>query len=142
MKPDWRAAARAGDAASLERLLTSGCDIDAKDKHGNTALMLAALYGHTAAARLLIQRGADLNHAAKFNLTALMLAVINRHVDIVRALADAGADLARRGSGAPGFHDRTALDLAVVREGNDDPGSLSTSIAGILRAALTKRGGA
>lgn len=35
--------------------------------------------------------------------------------DIVQALVHAGADRAIRGTGAPGFAGKTALDLAVAR---------------------------
>jgi hypothetical protein len=41
-----------------------------------------------------------------------MLAAIRNQPKIVRALVVAGADLTIRGAGAPGFHDKTALDLA------------------------------
>ena len=132
MRSEWKAAAHEGDVMTLYRLLAAGYDIDAKDDHGQTALMVAALEGRTAAAQFLVGRGADLNHTAKFRLTALMLAVINGRVAIVRALVDAGADLDVRGSGAPGFHDKTALDLAVAQQRDE--------IAGIIRAALTREG--
>jgi ankyrin repeat protein len=49
----------------------------------------------------------------------LMLAVINGHVDVVRTLVRAGANLAVRGTGAPGFADKTAMDLAVARGGQE-----------------------
>jgi len=75
----------------------------------------AARHGQVDVVRLLIERGALLDHTAKYGLSAIMLAVINGYVEIVRLLAQAGADLALRGSGAPGFHDRTALDLAEAR---------------------------
>jgi ankyrin repeat protein len=130
----WRAAGRTGDVESIERLLSAGFDIDAKDEHGQTALMVASRNGHSAAAQLLIDHGANLNHRAKFNLTALMLAVVNGRVAIVRALVDAGADLAVRGTGAPGFHDKTALDLAVARSDEAVAERLS-EIARILRSA-------
>jgi hypothetical protein len=65
--------------------------------------------------RLLIERAALLDHTAKYGLSAIMLAVVNGHVEIVRLLAQACADLALHGSGAPGFHDKTALDLAEAR---------------------------
>ena len=116
MRSEWKGAARAGNIEELDRLLSEGSDIDALDEHGQTALMIAETPGHSAVARFLIGRGAKLNHTAKFRLTALMLAVLNVHVDIVRALVDAGADLAVRGTGAPGFHGKTALELAEVQE--------------------------
>lgn len=124
MKPEWEKAARSGDVESLRQMLhdaavsgpassSASSPINALDKHGQTALMLAATRGHTAAVRLLIEQGADLNHTAKYGLSALMLAVINNHAEIVRLLAAAGANRQIRGSGAPGFHQKTALDLAA-----------------------------
>lgn len=108
-----KAAVKAGDVPALQALLDAGADVDAKDEHGQTALMNASRDGHTAMVRLLIDRGAGLNHTAKFNLSALMLAVINGRDAIVGVLADAGADLTITGTGAPGFAGKTALDLAV-----------------------------
>jgi ankyrin repeat protein len=109
-----KAAVKAGDVPALEALLNSGVDINARDEHGQTALMNAARDGHTALVRLLVARGADLNFTAKFNLSALMLAVINGRDAIVGILAEAGADQTIKGSVAPGFAGKTALDLAVA----------------------------
>jgi uncharacterized protein len=115
----WQEAARSGDVPALERLLAAGADINARDPHGQTALMLAALEGHERAVAFLAQRGADLNHTAKYTLSALMLAVIRGHRWVAQALVNAGADLTIKGSSAPGFAGKTALDLAAVR-GYDD----------------------
>ncbi len=114
MTADWEQAARRGDLDTLRQLLAGGADIDARDAHGQTALMVAARHNHPAAVALLAGHGADLDHTAKFHLTALMIAVINGHVAIVRTLVSAGADRSVRGSGAPGFHGKTALDLAIA----------------------------
>src|SRR5262245_10374188 len=116
MTAEWKAAVKAGRADALRTLLDAGADVDARDEHGQTALMNASRDGHTEVVRLLIERGADLDHTAKYNLSALMLAVINGRDAIVGILADAGADLTIRGSGAPGFHGKTALDLAVAAD--------------------------
>ena len=115
----WQDAARTGDVAALERLLAAGTDINACDPHGQTALMLAALEGHERAVAFLAQRGANLNHTAKYTLSALMLAVIRGHRWVAQALVNAGADLTIKGSSAPGFEGKTALELAAVR-GYDD----------------------
>ena len=112
MHKEWRAALERADLVSLERLLDAGLDVNARDEHGQTALMNAARNGRTPVVRLLVDRGAGLNHAAKYGLTALMLAVVAGHMDVVRILVDAGADLQARGTGAPGFSGRTALELA------------------------------
>jgi ankyrin repeat protein len=77
--------------------------------------MLAAAGGNAAAVRWLVDQGATLDRTAKYGLSALMLAVVRGHAEVVRILVDAGADRTLRGTGAPGFADRTALDLAVAR---------------------------
>lgn len=116
MQQEWADAIEAGDADAVTRLLDAGHAIDARDRYGQTGLMLAAMRGHPAVVRLLIERGADLDVAAKFNLTALMLAIVNLHEDVAIVLIDGGADLEHRGSGAPGFAGLTALDLARPRQ--------------------------
>lgn len=112
MRDDWRDATVAGDGLAIDRLLADGLDVDGRDRHGQTALMLASLHGQDAMVRLLLEKGADRDVTAKYGLSALMLAVINRHAGIARQLVDAGADTLIRGSGAPGFLGKTAVDLA------------------------------
>jgi len=112
LKRDWQEAAERGDAATLSRLLDLGEDVNSLDRFGQTALMLVARNGHTEAVRILLKSGADLDCTAKYHLSALMLAVINDHASIVRLLVEAGADTHIRGTGAPGFADKTAVDLA------------------------------
>jgi ankyrin repeat protein len=115
MTKEWRAATASGDIAAIATLLGAGADIDARDEHGQTALLNAARDGRTQVVQLLMAHGADPNHRAKYGLTPLMLAVIRGHDDVVRLLVAAGADRSVRGTGAPGFHDRTAADLARAR---------------------------
>ena len=126
MTQEWKAAVRSGSLDDLERLAAGGADMDARDGHGQTALMLAAVDGRADVVDWLVARGAMLDHTAKYGLSALMLAVINGHVDIVRTLVRAGADLAVRGTGAPGFADKTARDLAVARGGQEMVDALSS----------------
>ena len=115
MTREWKHAARRGSIDELERLVAGGADVDARDEHGQTALMLAAVEGHGHVVEWLVEHGAALDHAAKYGLSALMLAVVNGHVDVARILVRKGADLALRGTGAPGFAGKTAMDLAVAR---------------------------
>lgn len=115
MEHEWEQAVRRGDVETLRRLLTAGADINARDRHGQTALMIAAQDGQAGMVRFLVEHGAALNHTAKYRLSALMLAVIRGHADIVRTLVEAGADLTIRGTGAPGFSGKTALDLATAQ---------------------------
>jgi ankyrin repeat protein len=116
MNPAWEGAAKSGDVEVARALLQSGADINALDRYGQTALMLAAHRGHEALVETLIEHGADLNVTAKYRLSALMLAVVAGHPDIARRLARAGADRSLQGSGAPGFAGKTAYDLAVGRQ--------------------------
>jgi len=109
----WEDAVTRGDVATVWDLLRAGADVNARDRHGQTALMLAAHRGYREVVETLVEGGADLNVTAKFNLSALMLAITAGHVDVARVLARAGADLRVRGSGAPGFAGKTAHDLAV-----------------------------
>jgi ankyrin repeat protein len=116
MDAAWERAVTLGDIEAVRQLLLSGADINARDRHGQTALMLAAHHGHREMVETLVGSGADLNVTAKYNLSALMLAIVAGHVAIARLLARAGADRGLRGSGAPGFIGKTAYDLAVARE--------------------------
>jgi uncharacterized protein len=111
----WEDAIKRGDVQIVLDLLRRGTDADACDRHGQTALMLAAHAGHRDVVETLIAHGADLNITAKFGLSALMLALIAGHAEVARLLAKAGADLSLRGTGAPGFADKTAYDLALER---------------------------
>jgi len=119
MQAEWEHAVLADDIPGVQQMLDAGADIDARDRHGQTALMLAAHHGHDTLVELLITRGAALDVTGKYGLSALMLAVVAGYESIARRLAESGADLTRRGTGAPGFHEKTAHDLALAR-GNMD----------------------
>jgi len=112
----WEGAIKRGEVKHVRDLLERGTDVDSRDRHGKTALMLAAHAGHRQIVEALVAHRASLNTTAKYGLSALMLAVVAGHADIARLLAEAGADLKLRGSGAPGFAGKTAYDLAVERE--------------------------
>jgi ankyrin repeat protein len=114
-RPDWEGASVAGEVAELARLVRAGHDIDSTDGFGQTALMRAAHAGRSDAVKWLIANGADLDHTSKFGLSALMLAVVAGHPRIARVLVAAGADTTITGTGAPGFRDKTAADLAEAR---------------------------
>ena len=113
MDAAWEDAIKLGDVPIVLDLLRRGTDVDARDRYGQTALMLAAHAGHRDVVETLIAHRAKLNITAKFGLSALMLALIAGHAEVARLLAKAGADLTHRGTGAPGFADKTAYDLAV-----------------------------
>ncbi len=115
MNPAWEKAVTNGDVESARAMLQAGEDVDALDRHGQTALMLAAHRGDLAMVETLIAAGADLNVSAKHNLTALMLSIVALHEEVALRLARAGTDPGVKGSGAPGFAEKTAHDLASER---------------------------
>jgi ankyrin repeat protein len=111
----WEDAIKRGDVPIVHDLLGRGFDADARDRYGQTALMLAAHAGHREVVETFIAHRANLNITAKFGLSALLLALIAGHADVARLLAKAGVDLSLRGTGAPGFADKTAYDRALER---------------------------
>lgn len=115
MERSWEDAVRRGDVDAVRDHLARGSDVNARDRYGQTGLMLAAHGGHLMVVETLLAHGADTDVTAKYGLSALMLSVVAGHVDIARRLARAGADRTLRGSGAPGFSNKTAYDLALAR---------------------------
>lgn len=73
-------------AAVFLILLAKGLQIDARDQHGFTALMLAAEKGHFEIVIALLLAGADANAADLNGTTAMMLAIQHGHTDVVSAL--------------------------------------------------------
>src|SRR5512136_1395484 len=101
----WEEAIKGGNVQIVLDSLGRGADVNARDRYGQTALMLAAHAGYRAIVEILIAHRANLDITAKDGLSALMLAVIAGHAEVARLLAQAGADLSLRGAGAPGFAD-------------------------------------
>jgi len=89
-------AALAGDRAAVERLLTSGADVNAANEYGATALYAASAGGHTAIVRLLLDAKADPDAALLSGETPLMAAVDDGHADAARLLVERGADVNRK----------------------------------------------
>jgi hypothetical protein len=78
--------ARHRDAQHVQLLLFKGAWVDARDRDGRTALMLAAEAGKPATAALLLERGADAGAVSRAGETAATLARRQGHHDIVRLL--------------------------------------------------------
>ena len=89
MTPDEEAlfrAARAGDVSGVRKACTDGADVNAKDEHGRTALIVAVQESHPLTVSALIACGADVNEANRIGITALMLAGKTGRVDLLAAL--------------------------------------------------------
>ncbi|MCD7098104.1 ankyrin repeat domain-containing protein [Stenotrophomonas sp. MMGLT7] len=93
---DVPAAAMAGDADAVRRLLDLGLPVDATDAQGCTGLLRAAGSGHAQVVELLLARGADPQHPAGSGATPLSAAVSMRQGEIVAALLQAGARIEHR----------------------------------------------
>jgi hypothetical protein len=63
-----------GNAILAARLLAEPCDVNAVNKAGQTALMIAALFGRSDVAKLLLAHGADTTLRDTMGNTAMSLA--------------------------------------------------------------------
>ncbi len=57
-------AIKADDISLVQKLIQDGADIDARDKNGRTALMLAAFKGHSETIQVLLNNKADIHARA------------------------------------------------------------------------------
>jgi Ankyrin repeats (3 copies) len=83
--------AETDDVDELARILPQGAHVNARNKHGMTALMRAAFHGHVRMVRALLEHGADPNLTRNDKFTALALAAFFGHTEIVRILIEHGA---------------------------------------------------
>jgi ankyrin repeat protein len=114
--PAWERAVTHGDLEGVLEMLGQGANPNVRNRHNQTALMVAAQRGHERIVEALLRAGAHLDAAAKYNLSAAMLAVVAGHEAIALRLIRAGADVSLRGTGAPGFAGKTVFDLARERD--------------------------
>ena len=87
-------AARSGDAAGLERGLAQGANVNARNRLGETALVILLKNNKVDLAQKLLNAGADVNQAAVNGITPLMTAAFNGQTAMARSLLDRGADVA------------------------------------------------
>lgn len=87
----WRVA-ETNEVEELEHVLPRVTNIDARNRHGMTALMRAAYHGHEQMVRALLERGADPNVMRNDRFTALALAAFFGHTETVRILIEHGAE--------------------------------------------------
>ena len=96
--PDARllAAAAVGDAGEAAAAIDAGADLEARDDHERTALLLAATFDHVAVARLLVERGADPNALDDRHDTPWLVTGVTGSVAMLEALLPARPDMTIR----------------------------------------------
>ncbi len=102
---------RVGTASEVRPVLKRGVDLQARDAHGDTPLMSAALYAEPAVLEWLLEAGAEVNATNAAGATALMRAATMP--DKAQLLVLAGADVNARS-----VLGNTALILAARKAGN------------------------
>jgi ankyrin repeat protein len=80
------------DIKEIEKLLKKGANVNAKNKYGYTAAMLAAANGHTDALKVIAEAGADLNLQDNVGNTAAMMAAICGKIKELEYLLNAKND--------------------------------------------------
>ncbi len=86
---------RSNEPRDIEDLLknNSNIDINKKNKHGSTPLILATYSGHLKIVKILIENGADVNLRSNDKTTPLIWATVGNHVPIVRYLLNNNAEI-------------------------------------------------
>lgn len=86
------AAAASGDLGARERMLRQGADIDARDGHGRTPLLVAAHAGHRDVMRALAAAGADMKAQDIRRYDVVTIAAVRDDAETVRLAIALGAD--------------------------------------------------
>jgi ankyrin repeat protein len=89
-------------------LIKGGAKVDATEKNGRTALMLAAYRGHVLCVRTLLENTAAVDVVQENGISALMFAVQENHINCARLLIDYKANVNARKD------NRTVLMQAVT----------------------------
>ncbi|MBC6409684.1 MAG: cadherin domain-containing protein, partial [Ekhidna sp.] len=112
------------DWDAIFRLINEGADVNAKDIHGNPALILAADAGQTTIVNALLKvDGIKVNILENNGATALMLAVRGGHIAVVTSLITAKADVNIQ---TP--LNFTALDFANSLTASEDKTAIITAL--------------
>lgn len=93
---DLLADAERGDADAVRAALAAGADIEARDRHGRTPLLLTAIGDHVAAAEVLVAAGADPDAQDERDDSAWLVTGVTGSVRMMRVLLPAGPDLTLR----------------------------------------------
>jgi hypothetical protein len=86
------AAAATGRSAEIAAQIKAGADVNARDGHGRTPLMVAVYRRDGAAARALLAEGADVNAQDHQSYDVITIAAVLDDVDMLRLALGAGGD--------------------------------------------------
>ncbi len=81
------------DSSALKSFIENGGDVNARDRDGNTALIICAKTGRDDLIRTLIDAKSDVNAKDKYGNTAFIFAVKNGDADIAKLLIDSKASV-------------------------------------------------
>src|SRR5437773_3286305 len=85
--------ARAGDEAGVKRAIAEGAAVNARNRVGETVLVIALKSDRPGMALQMIDAGTDVNVAAVNGVTPLMAAAHGGYVEVARVLLAKGADV-------------------------------------------------
>jgi len=86
-------AAEVGDANQVQRLLSKGADVNARDGAGFTPLFYAAHKGHIQVSEIVVAGGANVNAKDSYDNTPLHYAAVSGRYDVCRLLIAKGANV-------------------------------------------------
>jgi ankyrin repeat protein len=90
---DFFDAVKSGNRETVAMSIKEGFNVNAKDKDGYTALLIAAEKGDLEMADLLVEKGADVNAKDKDGYTALMYVAYAGNLEIAKILIKNDADV-------------------------------------------------
>lgn len=103
--------------------------LDADNRFGYTALMIAAQSGHLEILKILLDNGSSINNQTKFGITAVIIAAERGNKEILKYLLEKGADpiIGKRIKKTPRFHCIHAYEPDDFDEPNEyERGPLNT----------------
>ena len=91
LRKDLMEAAKDGNTTKVEKILSFGTDVDARDDENDTPLIVASRFGREGIVQLLVTKAADVEAINNSRSNGVSAAAQGGHVKALRVLVDAGA---------------------------------------------------